>query len=527
MNNQQQLWLLLVLFVLAAAVRLANLNRGGLWGDEIFSLAIATGHSLEHPAATAHPELGDFVEPDHPVPSEEFRRYLKHENPPAHPDRVVRAVLLSDTSPPLYYLLLYGWSLVFGTSDVALRLLSTVCALGCLPLLIAIARRIGDTGVVFSSCVLFAFSPIGIYYSTEGRMYSLLWLCLLTVIFASLILRESGASFGLYLIWFAASAAGFLTHYFFVFPWLAIVAYLLVRPGQIARLRLTTSLLLTAVAIAPWYARLPASLGNWRITQGWLAQDPQNFRRVTASLELITQFFSGRAVQLWLGGRTSHLAAIFLFGIVAFAVTWRLRAHLFERSRLLIWLPFAAAIAAPLAIDLIEHTHLVTRARYAIGALPAAYLLAGLGMTSLGRRAGTIIVALILVAWSPNVLSIYRNRQPWLPLRELARAASANGQPTDLILVHSIPSGVLGIARYVSGPAPVASWVGQLGNRRMPESLRTLTAGRKRILFVKVHEVGEPAPEEDWLRANATVHGEKHPGVGLLVDFRPNGAETF
>jgi len=167
------LWTLLGVFVIAALLWICVAGRSGLWVDEVFSLAIATGHSLEHPTAAADPTQGDFVEPDHAVPAEEFRRYLKHDNPPASPARVVRAVLLSDTSPPLYYLLLYGWTLVFGTSDIVLRLFSIACSLACLPLLVAIARRTGGKGAVFASCVLFAFSPLSIYYFTEGRMYSL------------------------------------------------------------------------------------------------------------------------------------------------------------------------------------------------------------------------------------------------------------------------------------------------------------------------------------------------------------------
>ena len=95
------------------------------------------------------------------------------------PSRVVRAVLLSDTSPPLYYLLLYGWTLVFGTSDVALRLFSTTWSLACLPLLVDVARRIGGRDSVLPACILFALSPLAVYYSTEGRMYSLLWFCVL------------------------------------------------------------------------------------------------------------------------------------------------------------------------------------------------------------------------------------------------------------------------------------------------------------------------------------------------------------
>lgn len=527
MSTRLQWCLLLVLFVVAAGLRFGLLTRSGLWGDEVFSLAIATGHSLEHPTATARPELGDFVEADHAVPAAEFRHYLEHDEPPAGPGRVIRAVLLSDTSPPLYYLLLYGWTLALGTSDLALRLFSTVCALACLPLLVAIGRRIGGSGTVFASCILFIFSPLGIFYSTEGRMYSLLWLWVMAVAWASLRLNERGGKISLYAFWIFCSAAGFLTHYFFLFPWLAVVAYLLFQPGRLSRAYLGVIVLLTVVLIAPWYAHLPASLGNWRITQGWLSQEPKNFHRLTASLELVTQFFSGRATDLWLGGRRSHFAAIALFGVVALAGLWRLRSQFFERGRLLIWLIFISAIVGPLAIDVIQHTYLVAKPRYVLAALPAACLLAGLGLASIGPRAGTVLLSLIIFAWSPNILSIYRNRSPWLPLRELARAASTDSHPSDLILIHSIPSGVLGIARYASGPAPLASWVGQLGNRRMPESLRLLAAGRTRILFIKVHDVGEPAPEEDWLRANAVIAREKHLGVGLFVEFRPRDAAAF
>jgi len=121
--------LLLVIFGLTAVLQVLVAGRSGLWADEVFSLALATGHSLEHAAAVADPRRGDFVEPNYPVPAEEFSRYLKHDDPPANPARVVRAVLLSDTNPPLYYLLLYGWTLVVGTSDIALRLFLVMYAL--------------------------------------------------------------------------------------------------------------------------------------------------------------------------------------------------------------------------------------------------------------------------------------------------------------------------------------------------------------------------------------------------------------
>src|SRR5262249_4491239 len=169
-------WLVAAVVLVAALVRWPLLTRQGLWVDEVFSLAIATGHSLEHPAAEARAELGDFVEGDAPRAASEWRAYLAHDDPPASLARVVRAVRLSDTSPPLYYVALWAWTRALGTSDAALRGFSLVCAVLCVPLLARLARRAGGRAAVFPACALYACAPLSIYYGTEGRMYSLLWL---------------------------------------------------------------------------------------------------------------------------------------------------------------------------------------------------------------------------------------------------------------------------------------------------------------------------------------------------------------
>ena len=523
---RQELWALLAVFVVAALLRLGLTNRSGLWGDEIFSLAMATGHSLEHPAAAARPGLGDFAEPDNPVPPGALRRYTTHENPAEPPARVVRAVLLSDTSPPLYYLLLYGWTRIVGTSDLALRLFSIICSLACLPLLAAVARRVAGREGVIATCVLFAFSPLAIYYSNEGRMYSLLWLCVVAATWASVVVHERGGSAGVYCVWVAASTGGFLTHYFFIFPWLAMVGYLILQPGKLKRTSLLVCVVLIVALILPWYLKLPENAGEWRVTQGWLTMRPSHFNRIAASLELVTEFFSGRA-EIWLGYRLVYVASVFLFGIVGIAMLVRLRGQIFRGPRLLLWLSCVAACAAPIAIDLMQHTYLVAKPRYAISALPAAYLLVAVGLACLQPRMRIVILVLIVLAWAPHILSIYRNPMPWVPMREIARAATLNSQPSDLVLVHSIPSGVLSIARYANGNAALASWVEQLGNRHVPSSVQSLSAGRSRVVFVKIHDAGAPAPEEDWLRANAIAFQKSQIGLGTIVDFRPKTGMTF
>jgi hypothetical protein len=229
-----------------------------------------------------------------------------------------------------------------------------------------------------------------------------------------------------------------------------------------------------------------------------------------------------------MGHRKAYIAALLLFGVVTIIMLWRLRIRAFSDGRGLLWLVFLGACAGPLVYDFVEHTYMAAKPRYAIAGLPAAYLLVAAGLACLNLRSRIIMLALIILAWAPNGFSIYSNRwRSWSPFREISSAASVNSSPSDLVLVHSIPSGVLGMARYSNGRAALASWVGQLGTRKVPESIETLAAGRTRIVFVKVHDVGEPAPEEDWLRSHAVVTDETQMGIGTIIDFRPRNAQTF
>jgi len=525
--RRRERWVLAAVIAVAAGLRLGLVGGVGLWSDEIFSLATATGHSLEQPAAAARPELGDFVEPDHPVSAKEFSRYVNHQTPLESPARVVRAVLLSDTNPPLYYLLLYGWTFVFGTSDLALRLFSIACALACFPFLIGIARRTGGRAAVFGACVLFAVSPLSIYYSLEGRMYSLLWLCVLATSWVALVMQQRGTSIGLSALWILASTAGFFTHYFFLFPWLAIVGYLALRPGRFSRIYLAICMFVTAALAFPWYINLPDSLARWRVTKDWLKWRPTDFGWFDSLARMVAMFFTGHEKRLWLATRAGNLAPLIVFAVIAAPMVWRMRRRVLAGGRLLLVLIFAAACAGPFAFDFFQGTYTVAWPRYAIAGLPAVYLLAASGLTCFRRRTSMIVLTLLVLAWVPNFVGLQRTRFWWAPIEEISSSLWRNSSPSDLILIHSIPSGAISLARYAPGPAEMASWIQQLGNRHMPGSLNSLVKGRTRVVFIKVHEAGSDTPELDWLRAHATVSRVTPIGLCKIVEFRPSNSKTF
>jgi hypothetical protein len=519
-------WLLVaVLMVVAALVDLNMLGRSTLWADEIFSLAIATGHSLEHPASQADPSRGDFVEPARPVSLDALRRLLAHENPPADFARVTRAVRLSDTSPPLYYWLLHLWTRFAGTTDGDLRAFSVGWFLLCIPIVVSLARRIAGPDAALGAGVLFITSPIAIYYSTEGRMYSLLWFCVLSTARLTLWIRDKPGSFAASAGWVLLSAAGLLVHYFFLFPWCAFVLFsaLPVRRENLRRVFLRAAAV--GLLVLPWYWHLPGVLGQWRVTGEWLKWTPPDFHRGEAIVRSVLQFFSNDGHYLWWDHPVAQGFLLVTFATVLGVMVWKLRSRALADHRLLAWLWFAAACAGPVVFDFVLGTYTIAVPRYSISALPAAALLGGLALSCLPRVARLGALAVIVVAWSYSLRSIHdnpsRNDQPYWKIGQLLHETG----PADLIVTHSIPSGALAVARYTSGQAMIAPWVGQLGQRSVPESIETLTSGFARIFFVRVHEVGEPAPEEAWLRTHFHVEREARHGNALFLELHRPGRE--
>lgn len=515
----------LLLFGVAVVLRFVLAGERGLWADELFSLAMATGHSLEHPAADADPAHDDFVEQREAQPPAAYARYLEHESPPAGARRVIRAVQLSDTSPPLYYLLLNLWTRGAGTSDLALRLFSVFWALAAFPLIWLLAQRIGGRPAALLSALLYALAPLSLYYSVEGRMYAMLWFLAVAFIWLTLRLHELGTRRATLALWILAGGAGFLTHYFFAFVWFAGVLWLVLHPGRFFRSHLAAAVLVTIAAVLPWYAQLPASLSRWRVTGSWL-NGPLSFAQaLSAPLLLGWNLLAGRGV--WGGSRWSDrfLAALLL--VLVWAVWRRGLRPLFSAPVQLLCLWLLAACFGPLAFDLLRGTFASLIGRYALAGLPAAILLLGFALSRLRPRQQLGFLGLIIVAWLPGIRAVFHHPRAWEPYVQIGHILSAEALPGDLVIVHSIPSGVIGVARYMTASVPLAAWVGQLDRRQIPRDLDALLPGHGRVALVRVHEVGEPAPEEDWLRRHARLSGQRKVQSTEILYFGPKAGTTF
>ncbi len=527
-------WRLPVVLALVLAgilLRVVAASRPGLWADEIFSLSMATGHSLEHPAADAVASLGDYVETPDPASPAAYRRYAEHDPEPAGPRRVVRAVLLSDTSPPLYYLLLNPWTRLFGTGDPSLRLFSVWWATLSLPLLWLLARDLGGERAASSALLLFGFSPVAIFYSVEGRMYALLWFIALALAWLSLRLAREGARPWPAALWVLTGAAGLLSHYFFGFVWLACGAWLGLESGRLARPRLALLAGLTLVLVLPWYLQVPGSLARWRVTGTWLVGELSWPGALGKPFALAGSLLASSSN---LGGAwrwADHVVAgLLLLTAVLLARQGAVRA-LFSGAPRLLWAWVAAVCFGPLVFDLLRDTTTVELPRYALPGLPAALLLVALAVSRLPPAIYLAVLAGTLVAWLPGARRtvVPRVSRPWEPYPSLNARLQSAALPGDLVLVHSTPSGVVGVARYLDADPPFASWVPWLDTRQVPGDLERLLRGRRRVALVKIHYLGAPSPPEEWLRANGRTLGQEtfRRSSAQVLYFGPREGEAF
>ncbi len=88
----------------------------------------------------------------------------------------IPSALRRDGHPPLYYVLLHGWTELFGTGDVAVRALSGLFGVATLVLVWFMGRRRGGTMLAWVLVAVVAVSPFAVRYSNEARMYALVML---------------------------------------------------------------------------------------------------------------------------------------------------------------------------------------------------------------------------------------------------------------------------------------------------------------------------------------------------------------
>ncbi|GAC1444344.1 MAG: hypothetical protein NVS3B26_16120 [Mycobacteriales bacterium] len=332
--------------------------------------------------------------------------------------------LRRDGSPPLYYLLLHAWIAVFGTSTTAVRALSAVFSVACLPLIWLLGRRLLDATTGAVALLLLATSPFAVRYATETRMYSMV-LALVLVGGCALVTALDKPTTSRLLGVGLCTAALMLTHYWALYLLTVVGGLLLVlsRSRPNAR-RCVTAMVLGGLLFLPW---LPSFLYQAKHTGTPWAAAPKAAAVLTS-------------IGVWAGGADTGWGLLLLLLLVLLAVL-ALVGRRQEHAVLLALpvLPLAAALALvslgtlAVGIALAAVTSAGYAPRYSSAALGPFLVLVAVGAAALPARARTVVVALAVVAGlGGSVVQPLSHRRTEAPL--LARALRAGLQPGDLVV---------------------------------------------------------------------------------------------
>lgn len=119
-----------------------------------------------------------------------------------------------DIHPPLYYVLLHYWMLMFGNGVLSARSLSALADVGTLLLGIKLMSLVATRRATWIAALLLALLPISVRYSQEIRMYTLLgfWLMAATVALVCWVNAPQRKRFAI--LYVLLMTAAFYTHYF-------------------------------------------------------------------------------------------------------------------------------------------------------------------------------------------------------------------------------------------------------------------------------------------------------------------------
>ncbi|OGY31676.1 MAG: hypothetical protein A3C02_00240 [Candidatus Andersenbacteria bacterium RIFCSPHIGHO2_02_FULL_45_11] len=229
MSRTRTIWLLIAIVALAVALRSYYITLRSVWFDESF-----TWRLIQFPVA----------------------------------DLIARTA--ADVHPPLYYILVKSWAVVFGSSALALRSFSVLCAaLSIVGAYVFTSEAFRSKRAGIIAAAFLAVSPWVIAYAGEARMYTLGMTFALFSSFA-LIRGIRAQSFRWFAVYGVLAAAFFYVHYYALFTIAAQALAVLIillwqtkgRVGEIIQDRSLWAALcggmLALILVAPWVPRFLA-----------------------------------------------------------------------------------------------------------------------------------------------------------------------------------------------------------------------------------------------------------------------------
>lgn len=414
----------------------------------------------------------------------------KFEKPGNIPDLLKQFRQVDPLCPPLYSVCLNQWVKLFGDSDLAIRLLSTLFSVLTVASIFIICRYFFGYNCALVSSLLCAVSPFDIHYAQEARMYSLEALaCTLSTGFLFALIWKAHLKPAIYaalIVGYALSCfCAFNSHYTSLFYLIAqaIVVMLICILNKSWKI-LGLFILGWGATIAlclPWFD-LFIQAANLRHSSFYVSGSQDLVWALKALfISLPTNlivFLAGKRVYAFCFPiyLTSFalLAMAFWKYFLKVPTNFKLKNSEDLQMSACLWL---LALLPPLAVwllDVREHHKVIEVARYLIATAPAIYMLSGKAFCDwagspkfklwfIGIHVGFCLL-------NNAYAHIIPQREPW---RQMAALVEEKINPQTLLLV-SEPYNIFCLDRYLITPRRQIGLIGCSGETGLKQSLQAL-----------------------------------------------------
>lgn len=435
-------WVVGALFVLAAVIRFATIRSQSYWADESL-----TAYEVGLPFGS-----------------------------------MINTVVHLETTPPLYFVLIWVWGHVFGTSEAALRSVSALAGLALVPIAYLATRELISRWAGVIAAAFVTVNPFLIWYSQEARAYMLL----AAFCGASLLwfVRARSDPSRRNLTWWALfSSLALMTHFF---------AGFVIAPQAVWLLwlhRRRSVVIASGVVAAAQVAMLPFAFIDTSHGVQWIALTPKYYRIGQVPLEfgLQTLFRSYTPTEGVIGG------AFVL--VVAAALLARGGDRRVRRGAAVAGTIAAVGFLLPLLLSYVGQDYFLARNLIAIW-LPLAIVIAAASTVTSFFGLGALLAAALLALFVSADIRIQNNqylqRPDWRGLSHLIGAASV---PRAVIVAGGTTANPLRIylphVTWVQPPTRYA-YVDQLVvvGTRIPENL--IADGPTTLAIANGHKPATP-----------------------------------
>lgn len=328
--------------------------------------------------------------------------------------------IVSDFHPPGFHLLLHFWMLI-SHSEVWVRFLSVIFALGSIIGVYAIGKRIADEKTGMFAAIFLSLNPYHLWYSQEARPYMMLVFFATISTYALITQRWKLYSVSLIGAWYSTYFAPFI----FLGQGIYILFFNNKKIGQFFPAHLIAFL-----AFVPWIPSFLEQLrvGTGGIFTGWT--DVVSVQPVKAGLLTFAKFILGRGS---IENNFLYTLAILPMTLIFFGSCWELRkTSTGKMLNILFFVPFFAAIIISFFVPVVAPQRLTFL-------LPIFVLILATGIANAPKKVRGVMLGIVILTSIAGILQYYLDpkvqREQW---REAVQSIESEA-PQNSLAVFIFP----------------------------------------------------------------------------------------